>query len=81
MNSIALRTIISMSGTVTNEIAQYLYQMIRPYIGRTFMIKSADELLVALETVLLQSGQKLLSLDVESLFTKVPVDNTIDIII
>ena len=70
-----------MSGTVTHDVAQYLNSIIRPYLNSQYIIQSSDELLVHLETMKLQPTQQLCSLDVESLFTNVPVDTTIDIII
>lgn len=76
-----LRPIISMSGTVTHDISQHLNSVIRPYINSTYIIKSSDELLVRLGAVTLKPGQQMLSLDVESLFTNVPVEDTINIII
>ena len=76
-----LRPIISMSGTVTHEIAQLLNDMIRPYIDNRYMLKSTDELLLHTKDLKLAPGEELVSLDVESLFTNVPVDETINIII
>ena len=76
-----LRPIISMSGTVTHELAQYLNRQIRPYIDRSHMISSSDELLIKLHDITLHRNQVLASLDVESLFTNVPIETTIDIII
>ena len=75
-----LRPIINMSVTVTHELAQYLNKQIRPYIDRSHMISSSDELLIKLHDTL-HRNQVLASLDVESLFTNVPVETTIDIII
>jgi hypothetical protein len=70
-----------MSGTVTHDVAQHLNAILRPYINSNYIIKSSDELLLKLENVQIRHGQELLSLDVESLFTNVPVDETINIII
>ena len=44
-------------------------------------IRSSDELLIKLKKLPIQDGQKFSSLDVESLFTNVLVQRTIDIII
>ena len=76
-----LRPIISMSGTVTHEIAQFLNKMIRPYVDNSHMLRSTDELLLHTKDLKLEPGEELVSLDVESLFTNVPVDETINIII
>ena len=76
-----LRPIISMTGTVTHALAQYLNKIIQPYINSTYIIRSSDELLVHLSQLRLQPSHQLLSLDVESLFTSVPVEDTISIIL
>ena len=60
-----VRPIVSMSGTVTHDVAQYLNNIIRPYIKNNFMLNSTDELLVHLERINLQPNQQLCSLDVE----------------
>ena len=45
------------------------------------MIASSDELLVHLKGLTLTGAEKMVSLDVESLFTNVPTEETIEIII
>ena len=76
-----LRPIISMSGTVTHDIAQFLNNIIRPYLNSAHIVTSGTELLVQLENVSLQPQECLVSLDVKSLFTNVSVIPTIDIIL
>ena len=70
-----------MSGTVTHEVAQYLNKIIRPYCNQKYMLRSSDELLVQLSELKLRPEQCLISLDVESLFTNVPIASTINIIL
>ena len=76
-----LRPINSMIGTVTHSIAQYLNELIRPYIDYTFIVKSTDEFFLRIQNLQVSPGQSLGSLDVTSLFTNVPVDKTISIIL
>ena len=76
----SLRPIISMTGSVTHALAQYLNKIIQPYINSTYSIRSSDELQVHLSQLHLQPSHQLLSLDVESLFTSLPVEDTISII-
>ena len=76
-----LRPIISMTGTITHDVSKYLNNIIRPFIDQRYMLKSSHELLVHLKTVKIAPSDHLVSLDVESLFTNVPVNETIDIII
>ena len=76
-----LRPIISMSGTVTHEVAKYLNEIIRPFINRRHMVNSTDEFFLNIQNIIVGPNQEIVSLDVTSLFTNVPVDETVDIII
>lgn len=75
-----LRPIVSMSGTVTHELAQTLNHIIRPYLNEKYLVKSSYELLLNLDNLKQYPMEKFYSLDVQSLFTNVPVNRTIDII-
>ena len=44
-----LRPIVSMSGTVTHELAKYLNDIIRQYINSKYMVKSTDEFFLNLQ--------------------------------
>ena len=44
------------------------------------MLRSSDELLLQIKDLLVQLGEQLVSMDMESLFTNVPVTEAIDII-
>ena len=74
-----LRPIISQIGTPTYEIAKKLNNIIAPYMPARHMINSTDEFINIARGV--EEKGYLASLDVESLFTNVPVKDTIDIII
>ena len=76
-----LRPIISMVGTVTHDIAQFINSVIRPYLNTSQIVKSGTEIIAQFENITLNTNECLVSLDVESLFTNVPVRETIDIII
>ena len=52
-----LRPIISMSGTVTHDVAAYLNGIIRPYIDEKHIIKSTDEFLACFADTKLKKGQ------------------------
>ena len=80
-NDPPLRPIISMSGTITHDVSKYLNNIIWPFIDQRYMLKSSHELLAHLKTLRLAPGNHLVSLDVESLFTNVPVNETIDIML
>ena len=40
-----LRPIVSISGTVTHDVAQYLNDLIRPFLNSKNLVKSSDEFL------------------------------------
>ena len=74
-----IRPIISQTPCPSYEVAKRLNALIAPYIPRTFSLKSTDKFLDILKVR--ERKGILASLDVQSLFTNVPVDDTIDIIL
>ena len=72
--------IISQIPTPIYELTKMIKQLITPYLLSKYNIKSTHELIQTLHTLKLNSGI-LASLDVENLFTNLPVNETIDIII
>ncbi|XP_043202155.1 uncharacterized protein LOC122370546 isoform X1 [Amphibalanus amphitrite] len=80
-NGNPLRPIISQVSTSTYKLAKRLNQLLKPYIPAKFCINSADEFLDILRAKQPEAGGILASIDVESLFTNVPINETIDIIL
>lgn len=74
-----LRPIISQIGTPTYAIAKRLVDLITPYMPAQHLIKSTNEFIDILQNT--NVNGYLSSLDVDSLFTNVPVQDTITIII
>ena len=74
-----IRPIISQIPTPCYQIAKRLNSLIAPYIPSTYSLKSADEFVQILKSRGRQGT--LASLDVQSLFTNVPIDETITIIL
>ena len=74
-----LRPIISQVTTPTYKTAKQLDDIIKPYIPSKYMLKSRDEFINIIQTTKPDNAPS--SLDVESLFTNVPVKETIDIIL
>ena len=74
-----LRPIISQIGTPAYEIAKSLNDLLKKYIPDNFSIESTDQFIDMVKSVPL-SGL-IASLDVTSLFTNVPVRETVDIIL
>ena len=58
-----------------------LNAMIQLYLNKKHVVRSSDEVLLNIENLKLSENQQLVSLDVTSLFTNVPVTETIEIII
>ena len=74
-----LRPIISQVPTPTYSLAKSLNKIITPYIPSQYTIKSTNDFIDILHST--KCSGIMASLDVESLFTNVPIDDTIDIII
>jgi hypothetical protein len=74
-----LRPIISQVTAPTYQIAKKINEILQPYLPARYSIKSTDELLHIIQTT--QPEGILASLDVENLFTNVPIDSTIEIIL
>ena len=77
-NGSPLRPIISQTPSVTYSTAKKLNDLISPYIPAAFSLRSTNEFLDIIRTT--RPSNILASMDVESLFTNVPVDDTIDLI-
>ena len=78
-NGNPLRPIISQVTTPTYKLAKHLNTIINPYIPNQYMIKSTSDFIDILK--IKGNNGIIASLDVESLFTNVPIMETIDIII
>ena len=74
-----IRPIISQIPTPSYEVAKALNALISPYLPKTYSLKSSDEFIQILKVK--ERHGILASLDASSLFTNVPVDITIDIIL
>ena len=74
-----LRPIISQVLSPTYELAKILNKIITPFIPNQYLLKSTNDFI----DLLTESKPRgmLASLDVESLFTNVPINTTIDIIL
>lgn len=73
-----LRPVISMIKTPQYGLAKFLDSIIKPIIPHEFMLSSTAEFLSRTKNLNFQNA-KLVSYDVESLFTNVPLNEVIDI--
>ena len=74
-----LRPILSQVTSPIYQLAKTLNQIITPYIPAKYSLKSTNDFIDLLETKNFKGH--IGSLDVESLFTNVPIDHTINIIL
>ena len=75
-----VRPVVSMIGTPEYGLAKWLDSYIKPNIPSTYMLSSTDNFVNLVKDFPVQSGDKLISFDVKSLFTNVPLVETIDIV-
>ena len=80
-NYLPLRPIVSLCGTSTQKISQYLNSIIKPYIDIRHMINAGTEILIDFQDRKIEKNQKLVSRDVIILFTSVSVMITINVIV
>ena len=77
--NLPIRPIISQIPTPTYNMAKLLNKIINPYCPNTFSIKSTEEFVDILHST--NAKGIISSIDAESLFTNVPINQTLEIII
>ena len=77
-----LRPNVASRGSITYELAKLLAQIVSPLVGKNgYALKNSAEMVEELSNITLGSEDVLVSFDVTALFTKVPVDKRLDIIL
>jgi hypothetical protein len=76
-----IRPIISSIGTYNYKLAKYLDGIIKPLLKESKYILNDTFDFVNKITMLKNTGYRMLSFDVESLFTNIPLDETIKIVV
>ena len=74
------RPVVSMIDTPEYNLAEFVDQIIKPYIPNQFMLDSTFHLLDKLKEFSPSPHQIMISFDVVSLFTNVPLEETINMI-
>ena len=75
-----LRPIVVSCGSITYNIAKHVAWLLRPLVGKTdHHIKNSLDLVQKLSLFKLEEDESLISFDVKSLFTNVPVEESVDI--
>ena len=75
-----LRPVVSMVGTSAYGLAKYLDKVIKPFIPSTYMVSSTSSFIEKVKNFVFGNNDVLVSFDVVSLFTNVPLSETIDLI-
>ena len=76
-----MRPIISNIGTATHKTAQYLCRLLAPLGTSKYTAKNTKEFVEKARRLQIPDGYQMISFDVVSLFTNVPLKQTIDIIL
>ena len=81
IESLPLRPIISNIGTASYQIAKHLAKLLSPLSRSEYTVSSTDDLTNLLKTQYVPADCDMISFDVTSLFTNVPLEFTIDVIL
>ena len=77
-----LRPIVASRGSITYNLAQMIAQILSPLVGKNgYALKNSAAMVQELSQLTLKESDVLVSFDVTALFTKVPVDRSLDIIL
>lgn len=80
-DDLPLRPIISNIGSATYNTSKYLAKFLTPLTKSTYTTESSLDFISSLKGEKIPHNYKLVSFDVTSLFTNVPLEQTIDIIL
>ena len=79
-NNYPLRPVILMIDSPEYELSKFMDSLIKPLVPSKCMLRSTDDFLMKLNNFNISSDDKLVSFDVVSLFTNIPLNETINII-
>ena len=76
-----LRPFVASRNSITYNLAKHLSKLLSPLVGKTVRhLKNSQDLVSKLSSTTLAQDESLVSYDVTSLFTKVPADESVNII-
>ena len=81
IEQLPLRPIISNIGTTTHKTARYLSKLLAPLGRSKYIVDNSKHFVEQIKNKQVQEGYEMISFDVISLFTNVPLDITIDMIL
>ena len=76
-----MRPILSAKGTYNYELAKWLDSLLKPLAVNEYMIQDTFRFAKELASLTLKDDNIIVSFDVVSLFTNVPVDETIEFLL
>ena len=77
-----LRPIVASRGSITYELAKHLADILSPLVGKNgYSLKNSASMVEELGNITLGKNDVLTSFDVTALFTKVPVNKSLDVIL
>ena len=80
-NGVPLRPITSMIGSPAYELAAHLTKIISPVLGKTeYTVSNSKSFVEEIRNLTLDETEEMVSFDVVSLFTKVPVEDAVNVI-
>ena len=81
IDDLPIRPIISNINTSSYQLAKYLVKLLSPLSTSEYTVKSTSDFITHIKGQNIPNNFKLISFDVISLFTNVPLDFTIDVIL
>ena len=81
VDKLPLRPIVSNIGTATYKLSKYLAQLLAPLGKSRYTVSSTEDFITRIREMRPRPNRIMISFDVVSLFTNVPLEKTIDIIL
>ena len=81
LGKLPIRPIVSNIGTATHKTVRYLGELLSPLGKSKYTVESTTDFVNKIKKLHVSRGYQMISFDVVSLFTNVPLNQTIDIIL
>ena len=79
MEQLPIRPMVSNIVTATYQLAKYLAKLLSPLCQSEYIVKSTKDFIEKIRNVNVPHGFDMISFDVKSLFTSVPLEETINL--
>ena len=81
IDDLPIRSLVSNTNTVTYNLAKYLSKLLAPLRELPYTIKGTKDFIEKVKAKAVPNDDQIVSFDVKSLFTKVPLDLTIYLVL